>query len=384
MSRAGRLSLLHVITGLDVGGAERAMARVVDFARNEGVDSRIVSLGRHGRVADELRRKGFRVDELGIGRGRVSIVGLARFRRIVEQVEPSVVHGWMYHGNLAASFAASTRGHGPVLAWNVRQSLVDIRQERPLTRAVIRLGAWLSARPSGIVYNSARSLEQHCGFGFSRERAEVIPNGFDTDEFAPDPATRALRRAELGVADDSVVVCCVARYHPVKNHKGLLKAMSVVRASCPRVRLLLIGSGLDDSNPEVVSIIERLALQDVVMLLGERDDVAQLLSAADIFCLPSIAEAFPNAVGEAMACGLPCVVSDVGDAPNLVSESGWVVPVGDDDALAGALTIVASLPRAARLEIGARARRRIEDAYSISSVGRRYLEFYRRLTSPKM
>ena len=379
MNRAETLSLLHVITGLDVGGAERAMARVVEFAHHEGVRSSVVSLGRGGRVAEALRRQGTPVVELAVPRGRISPAALWRLRRLVMEQRPTHVHGWMYHGNLAAAFAVRRLADRPALAWNVRQSLDDIRGERPLTRAVIRANALLSRWPDGIVYNSARSCAQHSEFGFARARAEIIPNGFDLAGFARGESLRAGCRAELGIGEDTVLVCCVARYHPVKNHRALLEAVAGARRECPGVRLLLIGAGLDHSNPELAALVERLQLGEVVRLAGERDDVAAWLAAADLFCLPSLSEAFPNAVGEAMASGLPCVVSDVGDVTELVGDCGWIVPKGDTPSLRRALVAAVTSSAETRAALGRKARQRVADRYSIRRVGELYLDFYRRI-----
>lgn len=379
MSRVEKLSLLHVITGLDVGGAERALARVVEFARGEGARSTVVSLGRGGRVAEVLRHQDTPVVELGVPRGRVSLAALARLRRLVKEHRPTHVHGWMYHGNLAAACAVQGLAARPALAWNVRQSLDDLRGERTLTRAVIRTNALLSRLPDGIVYNSARSLVQHSDFGFSRARAEVIPNGFDLDGFAPDASLRAGRRAAMGIGKEGVLVCCVARYHPVKNHRALLEAVVNVRRECPAVRLVLVGAGLDSSNAELAALVEGLGLGAVTRLAGEQADVLPWLAAADVFCLPSLSEAFPNAVGEAMASGLPCVVSDVGDVTDLVADCGWIVPKGDTPALTRALASAVTTTAEARAALGRKARKRVADNYSISRVGALYLDFYRRI-----
>jgi glycosyltransferase involved in cell wall biosynthesis len=370
------MRVLHVITGLDLGGAESALAKVAGCLGGQGVHSSVVSLSRPGEMGRRLADTGVPVRDVGITRGRVSIPGLRRLRAVVRQADPDVLHGWMYHGNLAATLAVAARRSPPPLIWSIRQSLYALRDEPLLTRAVIRGGALLSSHADTIVYNSELSRRHHAAAGYSEARTLVIPNGFDLQSFRRDPIAREALRIRMSWDAATTVVCCVARYHPVKNHSGLLAAFGAVRASAPAARLLLIGSGMDESNGELARLVSRHDLRGSIDLVGETKEVAAWLSAADLFCLPSVAEGFPNVVGEAMACELPCVVTDVGDNSRLLGGTGWLAPRGDASALRRALAEAVSATPAERASRGRLARQRIEGCFSLPSVAQSYLELY--------
>jgi glycosyltransferase involved in cell wall biosynthesis len=265
------------------------------------------------------------------------------------------------------------------MIWGIRHSLYDLRDERLLTRAVIRIGALMSGSAKAIVYNAELSRDQHSAIGYRGAASEVIPNGFDVQRFRRDPAARDDIRSRLTLSPDAIVVCCVARFHPLKNHDGLMAAFAHAYSSDPRLRLLVVGSGMDAENPAVSEMAHRHGIQSAVVFAGETTDVARWLSAADCFCLASSSEAFPNALGEAMACELPCVATDVGEVAAVLGDCGWVVPRKDAAALGRALLQMASLPAGERATLGRQARQRVTQHYSLEQIGRRYLDLYGRV-----
>jgi glycosyltransferase involved in cell wall biosynthesis len=263
--------------------------------------------------------------------------------------------------------------------------LYDLKNERLLTRWVIRANAWLSARASAIVYNSHTSARQHEAFGFDASRAQIIPNGFDTQLFCPDVTARASVRREFGVGEDVVLIGLIARYHPMKDHQLFLRAAALLVQVCPGVRFLLAGLGMDAANPVLRSMIAESGVADRMCLLGERIDTPRLNAALDIACSASAwGEGFANAVGEAMSCGVPCVVTDVGDSMRIVDDTGIAVPARDAEALAGALKRLVSLGREGRLALGARARQRVIDEFSLGAVVRQYENLYEHVLAGKV
>jgi glycosyltransferase involved in cell wall biosynthesis len=289
----------------------------------------------------------------------------------------------MYHGNLAASLAAPLTGRPPPVLWNIRHSLHDLSLEKRATRLVIRAGAPLSRLAAGIVYNSALSVAQHRACGYARP-AEVIPNGFDTDRFRPDPAARARLRAELGLGESTAVIGLVARYHPMKDHGTLVRAASKLRAAGRDLHLVLVGENVTPGNAELARAVAAAGLGGRASLLGERVDVPGLVPAFDVAVLCSAwGEGFPNVLGEAMACGVPCVTTDVGDCRPLLAGIGEVTPPGDADALAAALDRLLRLPPSGRAQLGAAGRRRVEREFALPAIAARYRGLYGRLVGRK-
>jgi glycosyltransferase involved in cell wall biosynthesis len=283
----------------------------------------------------------------------------------------------MYHANLATSLAM-TGLRTPVI-WGIHHSLSDLASEKRKTRAVIRANAWLSRSPTRIRYVSVLAAKQHSRFGFSARRALVVPNGYDTDTLRPDPAARAQARRELGIDDGALVIGMIARVHPTKDHGNFLEAAARFLARHPDTVFVLVGEGASEDNPSLLATIEQLGLRAQVRLCGQRTDVPALNAAFDIATLSSRGEAFPNAVAEAMACGTPCVATDVGDAALIIGDTGVVVSPRDADALSEGWARIAALSAAEREALGRRARARIVEHFARRAIAHRFVGLYREL-----
>ena len=290
--------VLHVITGLGAGGAERSLYNLVTTPL-DGIAHQVISLAGMGEYGQKLLDAGIPVQVLGMTGLRGAPWALVRLRRAVRQACPDVVQGWMYHGNLAASLA---RGPGRPVAWNIRQSMPDIMEEKRGTRAVIRLCRRLSGQADRILYNSSLARQHHEGLGFAAQRADVVPNGFDTEKWRPDPANRAAIRAELGIPNDAPLLGYVGRGHKVKDIPTLLRALKGVMADHPDLHVVTAGEGTGPEAPDLAPLYAALPL-DRLRPLGHRSDVPKLMAAFDLFCLCSRAEAFPNVLGRSHGNG---------------------------------------------------------------------------------
>jgi glycosyltransferase involved in cell wall biosynthesis len=373
--------LVHVITGLHVGGAETMLWRLLPALRSSGFAQEVVSLLDPGPVAARIEALGLRCHALGMRRGVPSAAKALRLARLLRRERPDVVQTWMYHADLLGGAAARLAG-APVV-WGIHHSTLDARTTRWTTRATVRSCAWLSgAIPARIVCVSRSARALHVAAGYCERKFVVIPNGFDLARFAPDPPARREVRRELGVADGAVLVGLVARVHPQKDHPNLLRAAAILARTRPEVRYVLCGDGTADDRA-LLAAIREAGVADRFLLLGRRDDVPRLMGALDVATLPSaFGEAFPLAIGEAMACGVPCAVTDVGDSAELVGDTGRVVPPRDPAALARALGELAEMGPEGRRALGEAARARIEANYSLAQVAARYAEVYRSVAAP--
>lgn len=345
-------------------------------ARGLAGGDHVVSLGDEGEIGPRLRAVGATVSVLGIRKSVRSLAAAPRLAALAREWRPDIVCGWMYHGNLAALWAAREAGGVPCV-WGIRQTFGGYSRERVLTRAVIWAGARLSRRPACILYNSRASLEQHRFLGYASAHSDVIPNGFDVDRFRPDETAGARLRAELGLTDRTLLIGQVARLHPMKNHVGMIRAVARLRSGGADVHLVMAGRGVTPESQELAAQVRASGMEGSVSLLGERRDTALLLAGMDVVCSPSgWGEGFPNVVGEAMACGVPCVVTDVGDSGFVVGDTGSIVPSGDEEQLVQALRHWTNVTPECRHSAGQRARRRVVDLFSIDRVTS---DFYDRL-----
>jgi len=371
------MRVLHVITSLSTGGAEIMLQKLVSALNPQHYTSTIVSLTTTAPIGTELETAGVRVIGLG-GRGGVLTPRQALLlMRTYDAVRPQVVHAWMYHSNIAAQALVGLRSRKtrPGLVLSVRGALHAAHEQKLTSRLIRRLDAILSSRSDAIVFNSRRAADQHVSLGYDRAKIHIIPNGFDADRFGVRPEERVRVRTELG-CDGATLIGLIARFDRLKGHRLLLEAARLVTDCRPHYRFVLAGRGCDASNEELQRWIVELGLAGRVHLLGERRDVAAIDNALDIAVCSSISESFPNAIGEAMACGVPCVVTDVGDCGYLVGETGYVVPPRNARALADAIVRMGELPEGDRTAMGANARRRVIAKFSMHSVVQQFAELY--------
>jgi glycosyltransferase involved in cell wall biosynthesis len=375
------MRVMHLITGLSTGGAEAMLLKLLSAASGS-MEHVVVSLGDEGTVGPRIASLGVPVHCLKLKRNAPNPFQALSILPLARRIDPQLIQGWMYHGNLMASVAAlalrksAPRTKTPVL-WNIRQTVYDLRRERWLTARLIRLGARLSARPAAIIYNSQTSATQHQGLRYRAEKCVIIPNGFDCEVLRQDDAARNAVRAELGVTEDTVLIGLVARYHPMKDHAGFLQTAGMVVRSHPQARFVLAGSGVRSTQAQLLEAVRQNGLQDRAILLGERSDIPRLNNALDIGCSASAwGEGFSNSIGEAMACGVPCAVTDVGDSAYIVGDSGLVSPPREPEALANAIVRLIDMGRIGRQEMGAKARRRIETEFGLPAIVQRYEDLY--------
>lgn len=387
--------VLHIITGLGTGGAEASLLRVLGETRHD-ISHAVVSLTTVGTRGAAIATLGVPVYALELARGAFDLSALGTLRKIVREFRPTCVQGWMYHGNLAASaLALSGARTGPVL-WNVRHALDAWQHESRTRRAIVRGSALLSRQPRAVVYNSHRSAGQHAALGYRAQHAHVIANGVDTSRFAPDSVAGMELRAAVGIPTSAFVVGLIARVDPLKDHGTFLNAIALDQSSGRAENTWYLLAGTDTasgtrSHPGALDaqiaalVATHPSIATRLVRLGERSDVARVLNACDVVTMTSRSEGSPNAVTEAMACGVPCVVTNVGDSARLVEDSGIVVPVGDAPAIAAAW---AELRRDTRdLDArGERARMRILESYSMATEASAYRSLWfahaKRLRAP--
>jgi glycosyltransferase involved in cell wall biosynthesis len=370
------MRVLHVITDLNLGGAEMMLHRLLQAAELEDCSHEVVSLTDLGPVAARLQQIGVRTHALFMSR-LPNPLKLLRLVKLIKELRPGLVHTWMYHANLLGGIAAWLVG-GTRIVWAIHSCVLGPDRARRTTRWTVALCARLSRWiPDRIVAVSRTSRDQHVAAGYEAERFVVVPNGFDLEQYRPDPASRREVRKELGLDDAAVVIGLVARMDPVKDHLNFVRAAAVLAKRQPHVRFLFCGEGTAEDR-DLISAIADAGLRGRFLLLGRRNDVPRVMSSLDIATLCSAAgEAFPLVIGEAMACGVPCVVTDLGDCAYVVGETGRVVPPRNSEALARAWEELVRLGPEERQRLGIQARQRIEARFSLPRIAADYAALYR-------
>ena len=336
----------------------------------------VVSLMDSGALRERIEALGVAVHTVGMKPELPTPLDFWRLIRLTRRLRPDLIVGWMYHSCLAVQLASIFSSRRARVLWSIHYSSSSLTDEKWLTALVIKACAFLSRLPSKIIFVSRDGQSKHKPLGFSTENSCVIPNGIDTKTFIPSLEARASLRSELGLADDALIIGMVSRYHPMKDHANFLRAAALLLKTHPETHFLLVGRAVDDANQELRRLIQELKLGHRTHLLGERHDVPRLAAALDVFSLSSYCESFPNVIGEAMACAVPCVVTDVGDAAWIVGDTGRVVPPRDLNALAEAWAEMLNLGMDGRAALGRAALSRVGEYFPVKAVVQHYETLY--------
>jgi glycosyltransferase involved in cell wall biosynthesis len=371
------VKILHIINDLAIGGAEIMLYRLLAEKSRQRFNPVVISLMDRGSLRQRIEDLGIPVYTARMKRGRPTPASIWRLIRLVRQIKPDLIQGWLYHGSLAAQIGSlSSPGHIPAL-WSIHCSIYSLSFEKKLTAAVVRICALLSKLASHIIFVSRTSQAQHEALGYSIAKSCVVPNGIDTALFAPSDEARTSVRSELGIPQNALLIGAIGRYHAMKDHANFLRAADLIAHRHPEAHFLLAGRELDSENRALRQLIRELQLENRSHLLGERTDIARLVAALDIFCLSSShGESFPVIVGEAMSSAVPCVVTDVGDSAWMVTSTGRVTPPRDAKALAAACEELLELGPAGREVLGLKARSRVVELFSLSRVVAEYEALY--------
>lgn len=363
------MKVVHVITCLDQGGAEAVLYRLATSTLGHSSSHAVISLQSLGFYGPKLAEQNVDVYTLDMPKGRISLDGVVRLFRLLRRLRPDVVQTWMYHSDLIGGVVSRLAGIRNVV-WGIRHANLDKDKNSRVTLLVAKACAALSrVVPHKIVCCSEHGAIVHAAQGYDRTRFVLIANGYDLSRFRSDPVARERIRAEWGISDDRIILGCVARWDVQKDHPNLLSALAILVKNGFEGVCVLVGAGMTEENARLVALVNELEVGDYVRLIGPRDDVPAVMNAFDVNVLASSGEAFPNVLAEAMACEIPSVTTDVGDASMIVGDTGWVVkpqnPAALADGIAAAVAEVSGPYRAVR---AARCRQRVAEEFQMSKM----------------
>lgn len=392
MKHSSPISVVHIITGLGAGGAETMLAKLLGAINSSIFSNHVISLSTIGPIGEKISESGVPTHALNMPAGRLTAKGLLDLRRHIRRIEPSIIQTWLYHADFLGLVLGRLAGVSNI-CWNIRCAYMDLSKYRKSTRWVLKLCSLLSRLPTCIICNSNEGIKYHKKFGYRNRCWHLIPNGFDLELFKPDQSSRNLliqeicqSRQKLGFHPEkfrlsvrdrrNLFVGYVARFDPMKDHLNFISAAKILLKQSKHIHFVLIGNNISWKNKFFATYISP-EQKKYFHLLGERDDIWRLTPAFDIASSASFGESFPNVVCEAMACGIPCVVTDVGDCAEIVGNTGIVVEPRNPQALANGWLSLINSGRTGRKRLGNAARERVMNHYDITAVTQAYEERYK-------
>jgi glycosyltransferase involved in cell wall biosynthesis len=385
------ISILHLITSLDVGGTEKMLLRLLSSIDKDKFYNQVICLTDNGLVGQEIKKQGIPVYALNLPKGSLSLVGLIKLWHLLRSIRPKVLQTWLYHADLIGIVFGRLAGIRNI-CWNIRCSYMDLSKYKFTTRWVLNFCSFLSNLPSCIISNSSNAVTYHKSIGYKGKRWQVIPNGFDLNLYKPDGTSKSylikeihkngqltdeqFKRLRKHLEDDQgIAIGYIARFDPMKDHFNFISAAKIVLSKLKNVHFILIGKNITWHNDFFTNHIP-LDLRKNFHLLGERHDIWQITPAFDIASSASYGEGFPNVICEAMACGIPCVVTNVGDCTEIVGETGVVVEPRNSQALAKGWLSLIQVSKDEREQLGNAARKRVIKHFELNDVTKEYENLY--------
>jgi len=330
-----KTNIFFLIRSLNVGGTEHQLIELLKGLDSNHFDITVGLFYNEGALIEEIKSMPW-IHVISLNKtGRWDIIEFGfRFIKLLKALQPDIIYSFLPDANIVGLIAGRLSGVKRIV-WGVRASNMDVSRYDWLARISLCLSAFMSRFPDAIIANSVAGKEFHRSIGYYTNRMMVIPNGIDTDRFKPDHLSGLRVREEWGVDDEAITIGLVGRLDPMKDHTTFLRAVKIFDQKECSVRFVCIGDGKEPYKSEIHSLCMTLGLNGSLIWTGARSDMPAVYGALDIVTsTSSYGEGFSNVIGEAMACGVPCVVTDVGDSASIVADTGFVVPIKNPEALA--------------------------------------------------
>lgn len=325
--------IVFLIRSLNHGGAERQLVALAKGLWAQGLQVSVAVFYSGGRLEQDLREAGVPVIALE-KKGRWDIFPFVwRLFRMLRENRINILHSYLVDPNILVIPLKLLLPRLKIV-WGVRASDMDLNHYDWSSRLAFRLSCRLSRFADLIIVNSYAGRAYHMAHNYPKDKMVVIPNGIDSSRFVPDKAAGKRVRAEWGIGDREVLIGVVSRLDPVKDHSTFLKAAAIVSRERKGIRFLCVGDGPEAYRAKLQTTCRDLGFTQHVLWVGNRADIEAVYNALDILVSSSSSEGFPNVIAEAMACGIPCVVTDAGDSAYIVGNLGKVVPVRREDLMA--------------------------------------------------
>jgi glycosyltransferase involved in cell wall biosynthesis len=374
------IQVVFVITGLNTGGAEMMLYKFLSRIDRDKFSPTVIAMLEGGIFVERIQALNIPVYNLGMKEGIPNPQALLRLKKLLQQIQPDIIQGWMYHGNLIAHLANILSKRKVPVFWSIHHSVASLKAEKTTLAATIKLTALLSKHVEQVIFSADKGKNQHLKLGYCSDNAVAIGDNFDISKYKPTSEPQLNLRQSLNLPENSILIGSIARYHPMKDHANLIQAAALIVNENTDVHFILVGPNVDENNPILTEQIKQLGIGEKVHLLGERQDIPEIMTSLDIFTTSSAyGESFPNVLGEAMSCQIPCVATDVGDSEAIVGDTGIVVPPRDSQALREAWRQLILLGKDGRKNLGEKSRKRVETYFDLdgaNSFVRKYESMY--------
>ena len=368
-------TILHVITSLGSGGAQAMLYSLLKNIDKNKFDVVVVSMVNEKLWGDKISQLGIPVFYLGIEK-KIKLKPLSMYANIIKKYQPDIIHAWMYDACFFATFLRKKKTIKKVIM-GIHYHLDNLQYESLKFKVVNWFLAKISKRVLAVQYVSTKIKDAHIQNGYSSNNAFVIHNGFDLNEFKPIKKQYLAVRKQLQVPNTAKLVGMFARFHPMKNHRGFIEMASrLIEIYDQEVYFILGGNQCNSTNQTLQKWIQQFKLQDRFFLIDEVS-VKEYMPALNVHVLSSsYGESFGMVLCEAMACGVPCVSTNVGDAENILGKYGYIVPVNNPEAMAFSIHKLLSLSQHELAQLSECCRDHIQDKYSIEEITQRYEKLY--------
>ena len=377
MNKRLSMKVLHIITGLKSGGAENILFRLCEHDK----EFRHVIISLTDFQDDEMvfNQGNVLVHKLNFSSRKINLFELFKLYKHIKQIKPDVVQTWMIHADIIGGIVARLAGVNNIF-WSVHYTNLVKGKSKRLTIFLSKINAFLSYFiPKKIIYCAEKSREVQESLGFKKTKGVVVQNGYDIKSFSQNSSLGLKFRNKLDIHPDAFVIGHVGSYHPLKDQANLIEALHLLDQKGFNFYAVFAGTNLDNDNTSLVSLIRKKGLINRVNLLGRRDDIPSIMNGIDLLILSSVSEAFPNVLNEAMACGTPCVSTDVGDASLILGDTGWIVPSNDSKSLYSSVIKAAQEKKSNHrswLQRSIACRQRIVKQFSLEKMVKKYKEVW--------
>ncbi|MDR9793252.1 glycosyltransferase [Aeribacillus pallidus] len=374
----GRIKVVNLISGLNTGGAETALYKLISTIDKNLFNPVVISMMDEGTIGIKLKEAGIPVYTLNMKRGMFSFRSFLKLIKILRQEKPDILQTWMYHadfvGALIKIMFPKTK-----LVWNIRHSYFYKGIDKKSTIIIAKICAKLSyfSYVDCIICCSQAAYNSHTEYGYCKKKMIVIPNGFNLEKYKPSRDERIKILNELGLPTSSFIIGHVGRFHPLKNHEYIITACKKIEEKYKNVHFILCGKDVDTNNRKLMNWIQQKGTKNI-HLLGQRNDIFRVMNCFDLFILPSKSEGFPNVLGEAMACEVPCIVTNVGDSADIVADTGFSIPINEEE-LVKAIKKFIKLPEEEKRRMGKEARIRVIEEFDLIKIVKKYEDLYKNL-----
>ena len=376
--------VLHIIGDLNVGGAERNMLKIIPKLNNNSFQHRILTLFADGDLAEEFRKKGVLVETVNIPRNLISLntpFAISKLIKAIKRINPAIIQTWLYHSNnlinILSPFLPSV------------QIINSIRHDNPnagsvKTKISAKAGAYISKlTPSLTVFCSEGSKEKHKNVGYKYSNTFVIPNGFIIKEIDKEKAQNDLKQ-RLNIPENKKIAITAARFCKEKDYPTLLKAIKLTLEKNNKIAFVLCGKDVDNSNKELMHLVKELRIDNNLYLLGHQSNIEKLMSGADFLISSSNSESFPNVIAEAMSLGVPCIAANTGETANIIGDIGLIIEPSNPENLSKAILKFLDYDKSDLALLGAKAKERIKNNYSLEHSISAYKELYEAIYSSSL